>query len=150
MGTTCSASFIARSGSAILAGDVTDFTGLLPAILFVATLALFYLVWGAFHDLAHGDEGNAEWTCLAFSLPAFFLLDWLAVHFLPANAKLAWLTANGFVLVLFSAGAVAGIVHPHYARGPLLGTVYLSVGLPVLSFLGYQWVREVLHKRASA
>ena len=83
----------------------SDDTGWLPLIAF-STLTLFYFVWAAMHDMAHGDEGTVEWTVLAICAVAFPLLYWFALRTLTSKAKVAWLICTSLLIGLFSAGAL--------------------------------------------
>ena len=125
-----------------------DDVGLLPFFAF-ATLILLYFVWACMHDIAHGDEGTAEWTVLAICAMAFVLVFWAALRFLGPAAKVAWLIGAGLLIGLFSAGAVSSMFHPKYAKDPMLASTFLAAGLPALGLIGYQLVREARHRRAS-
>ena len=124
-----------------------DGRGLLPAFA-AGTLILFYVVWAAMHDIAHGDEGTPEWTCLAISVPVFAFLSRQALRHLRSTPRLAWLIGTSLLLSLFTAGAVSSIFHPKYPKDPLLARVFLAVGVPALALLGYRLVREALHRDA--
>ncbi len=124
-----------------------DGRGLLPAFA-AGTLILFYLVWAAMHDIAHGDEGTLEWTCLAISVPAFAFLSRQALRRLRSASRLAWLIGTDLLLSLFLAGAANAILDPKYPKDPLLAEVFLAVGVPALALLGYRLVREALHRDA--
>lgn len=124
-----------------------DDIGLLPAISF-GTLILFYFVWAAMHDIAHGDEGTLEWTVLAICAVAFAGLYRQALRFLTPKAKVAWLIGTGLLLVLYSAGAISSMLHPKYVKDPMLARTFLMVGSPALALISYHLVREALHSRA--
>ena len=126
--------------------DRMDHDDWLPAIAF-GTLILFYLVWAALHDIAHGDEGTVESIVLAISVPAFALLYRQALRVLTSKAKVAWLIGTGLLISLFNAGAVSSMLHPKYAKDPMLASAFLAAGLPVLGLIGYHLVREALHRR---
>jgi hypothetical protein len=111
------------------------------------TLILFYLVWAAMHDIAHGDEGTLEWTMLAICVPAFAWLYWQALRVLTSKAKLAWLIGTGFLFSLYSAGAISQMLEPKYVKDPMLAATFLVVGLPALGLIGYHLVREVPRSR---
>jgi peptidoglycan/LPS O-acetylase OafA/YrhL len=123
-----------------------DDIGLLPAFT-LGTLILFYFVWAAMHDIAHGDEGTLEWTVLAICALAFAGLYWQAFRVLTSKAKLAWLIGTGFLLSLFDAGAISSMWHPKYVKDTMLASIFLLVGLPVLGLIGYHAVGEALHRR---
>jgi peptidoglycan/LPS O-acetylase OafA/YrhL len=120
---------------------------LLPLLSF-ATLILFYFVWACMHDIAHGDEGTAEWTVLAICAMAFAMVFRLALRFLAPDAKVAWLIGTCLLISLFSAGAVSSVFRPKYAKDPMLASTFLAAGLPALGLIGYQLVREALRRRA--
>ena len=120
--------------------------GFLPAVTF-GTLILFYFVWAAMHDIAHGDEGTVEWTVLAICALAFAGLYWQAVRVLTSKAKVAWLIGTGLLLSLFSAGALHSMLQPKYVKDRMLATTFLIVGLPALGLIGYHLVREALDSR---
>ena len=124
-----------------------DGRGLLPAIA-LGTLILFYLAWAAMHDIAHGDEGTLEWTCLAMIVPAFAFLSLQALRYLRSAPRLAWLVGTNLLLSLFTAGAVGSLIHPKYPKDPLLAKAFLAVGVPALALLGYRLVRDTLHRDA--
>ncbi len=119
----------------------------MPLITF-GTLALFYFVWAAMHDIAHGDEGTLEWTVLVLCAVVFPVLYWFAVRTLAAKARLAWLIGTGLLISLFTAGAVAAVMRPKYPKDPMLGAAFLAEGLPLLGLIGYHLVREVIHSPA--
>ncbi|WP_321472170.1 hypothetical protein [uncultured Paludibaculum sp.] len=120
-----------------------DHMGLLPAIAF-GTLILFYFVWAAMHDIAHGDEGTLEWTVLAICVPAFIGLYWQALRSLSSKARMTWLAGTGILFGLFCTAAVASMLHPKYAKDPMLAATFLAVGLPVLGLISYHLYREVM------
>ena len=119
---------------------------LLPLIA-ICKLILFYFVWAAMHDIAHGDEGTLEWTVLAICAIAFPLLYGLALRILTRTAKMAWLLGAGLLIVLFSSGAVSSILHPKYPKDPMLGMTFLSAGVPTLGVIGYHLRREIRNRR---
>ena len=121
--------------------------GFLPAIT-SGTLLLFYLVWAAMHDIAHGDEGTIEWSVLAICALAFAGLYRQALSVLTSKAKVAWLIGTGLLFSLFSAAAAAAILRPKYDKDPMLAATFLTIGLPVLALIGYHLVREALPTRA--
>jgi len=124
-----------------------DEVGLLPAIT-VGTLLVLYLVWGAMHDLAHGESDlTFEYAALALSVPAFAFLYRGALLRLSSKAKLAWLGGAGLVLLLLNAGAVNARLHPKYALDPMLASVFLAAGVPVLVLIGYHITRETIRRR---
>ncbi len=120
-----------------------------PLPLFgLGALVLFYSVWACMHDIAHGDEGTGEWTVLAICALLFPLLYWSALRLLTVNAKLVWLIGVGVVLSLFNTAAVNVILHPKYAKDPLLGKTFLAAGIPMLVVVCYHLIAELLHRRA--
>jgi peptidoglycan/LPS O-acetylase OafA/YrhL len=121
--------------------------GFLPAMM-SGTLLLFYLVWAAMHDIAHGDKGTLEWTVLAICALAFAGLYRQALRHLRSKAKVAWLIGTGLLFSLFSAGAAAAMLRPKYDKDPMLATTFLTIGLPVLGLIGYHLVREAQQTRA--
>lgn len=122
--------------------------GFLPAIG-VGTLFVFYMVWAAMHDIAHanGSKCAPEYTALAISVPAFAFLYRKALLLLTPKAKVAWLAGTGVLLVLFDLGALSAQLHPKYAKDPMLGSLFLAAGLPVLGLIGYHLVREIIRRR---
>jgi hypothetical protein len=92
-----------------------DGAPLLPFFIF-GTLVLFFFIWGAMHDIAHGDEGTAEWTVLAFCAIAFPIFYRAATRTLPGKMRIGWLTGTGVLIALFSVGAVASILRPKYVK----------------------------------
>jgi hypothetical protein len=122
-----------------------DHVDALPLFAF-GTLILFYCVWACMHDIAHGDEGTAEWTMLTVCAVAFALVYRQALRVLASKAKVAWLIGTGLLISLFSAGAVSSMLHPKYAKDPMLASTFLAAGLPALGLIGYHLVREALHR----
>lgn len=122
-----------------------DVSWLVPITL--GTLILFYLVWAAMHDIAHGDQGTLEWTFLALSLPAFALLYRQALRLLPSKAKAVWLTVTGIVISLFVVGSGNSLLQPKYPKDPMLATVFLAAGLPALGLITYHLIRSSFQKR---
>jgi len=111
------------------------------------TLILFYLVWAAMHDLAHGDEGTFEWTVLAVCAAAFPLLYRQGLRILTGSARLAWLAFTGFLVTVFSLGATSSILRPKYPKDPMLGMTFLSAGVPILGTIGYHLLRDIRRRR---
>jgi hypothetical protein len=118
---------------------------ILPLIAFF-DLILFFLIWAAMHDIAHGDEGTFEWTVLAICAIAFPLSFWLAIRALTRTPKMAWLIGVGLLVALFSIGAVNSILHPKYPKDPMLGMTFLGAGVPTLGMIGYHLLREARHR----
>jgi RsiW-degrading membrane proteinase PrsW (M82 family) len=119
-------------------GDV----GLLPVIAF-GTLFVFYMIWAAMHDIAHGEsDTTAEWTVLIVSVPTFAVLYYIALSLLGPNAKFLWLAGTGLLVLLFNLGAVNAILYPKYAPDPMLASLFLAAGVPVLALIGYHLTRE--------
>jgi hypothetical protein len=127
--------------------------GLLPLIAFFPllffTLILFYLVWAAMHDLAHGDEGALEWSVLAVCALAFPFLYWLVLRILTGTARLVWLIGTGVLVALFSIGAISSMLHPKYAKDPMLGATFLTAALPALGAIAYHFLRELQNRRGA-
>lgn len=116
----------------------------------VATLLVFYFVWAAMHDIAHGESDSTfEYTILVISIPAFAFLYRLAFRLLMPKAKAVWLGCTGLLILLFDAAAVNVKLRPEakYAADPMLATLFLIAGLPVLALLGYHFFREVFALR---
>jgi len=109
--------------------------------MMTGAMALFYFVWAALHDIAHGDEGTIEWIVLAVCALAFAGLYRHALRHLSPKAKLIWFITMGLVFSLFSVAAAAAIAHPKYDQDPLLATTFLIVGVPVLGHIGYHLLR---------
>ena len=126
-----------------------DDVGFLPSIAF-GTLVVFYLVWAAMHDIAHADEGvdyTLEYMLLAMSIPAFAFLYRQALRVLKSKSRVAWLIGTGLLITLFNVGSVGSMLHPKYAKDPMLASAFLTAGVPVLGVIGYHLVRERLHRR---
>ena len=105
------------------------------------SLIVFFFVWAAMHDLAHGDEGTLEWTVLAICAVALPLVFYLAVRALSSAALLAWLIGTGLLVALFTVGAISAMLTPKYSRDPMLARSFLSVGLPMLGIISHRIVR---------
>ncbi len=126
-------------------GDV----GLLP-IFGVGTLFLFYLVWAAAHDIAHGESDlTLEYFLLVLSIPAFALLYRMAFVVLAPKARTVWLGGTGLLLLLFDLGALNAKLHPKYAPDPFLASLFLMAGIPALGLIGYHLAHEAFCKRQS-
>ena len=123
-----------------------DDLSVLP-LIGVFTLILFYFLWAAMHDIAHGDEGTLEWTVLAICGIAFPLLYRQALRIFRRTAKMAWLIGTGLLITLFSLGAVSSLLHPKYPKDLMLGMTFLSAGVPVLGMIGYHLLREMRRRR---
>jgi hypothetical protein len=113
----------------------------IPPMFF--TVILFYLVWAAMHDLAHGDEGTLEWSVLAVYAMAFPALYWLVLRILTRIARMAWLIGAGLLFALFSVGAASSLLHPKYPKDPMLGMTFLLAAAPALGMIGYHFLREL-------
>jgi hypothetical protein len=109
----------------------------LLVFLSVGTLLVLYLVWAAFHDIAHGERDlTAEYTVLVLCVIAFAFLYRLTMSRLPVKARMVWLTGTGLLVLLFDVGAVNACLRPKYALDPLLGAIFLIAGVPVLGVIG--------------
>ena len=131
----------ARAGSGKLGGmddhQHCDDMGLLPAIA-VGTSFVFYLVWGAMHDIAHGEPDTTfEYAALIISIPAFAFLYRMALLHLASRAKLAWLGGTGLLVLMFDLASGVAILRPKYVPDPMLGSLFLMAGVPVLGLLSY-------------
>ncbi len=126
-----------------------DNVGLLPAFAF-GTLFLFYIVWAAMHDIAHGDEGAIETIALAISVVAFALLYRHALRLLAFREEVAWLIGTGILLALFNAGAVSSMFHPKYPKDPMLATAFLCAGVPGFGLIVYRLVHDATHRRTKS
>lgn len=121
--------------------------GFLPALT-VGTLFVFYLVWAAGHDIAHGEADTAlEYAALIGSVPAFAWLYRTALLRLSPRAKAGWLGGTGLLLTLFNSAAIQSALHPKYAADSMLAYLLLTAGLPVLGLIGYHLVREAARLR---
>ncbi|MBI1896890.1 MAG: hypothetical protein HYS04_10225 [Acidobacteria bacterium] len=124
----------------------SDDTGLLPAIA-IGTLFVFYIIWAAMHDIAHGESDTTlEYAALIVSLPAFASLYRMALHLAP-TAKLVWLGGTGLLVLLFDLAAVHAKLHPKYAADPMLSSLFLTAGVPVLGLIGCHLTREKFRRR---
>jgi len=109
----------------------------------VGTLFVFYMIWAAMHDIAHGEsDTTSEYAALIVSVPAFAFLYRKALRHLTSKAKLVWLGSTGLLILLFDLAAVVAIRQPTYAPDPMLGTVFLMAGIPVLGLILYLFARE--------
>jgi hypothetical protein len=120
--------------------------GALPLVC-VGMAVLFYFVWAAAHDLAHGDEGTLEWTVLALCAAAFPLLCLLALRTLRSKTRLVWLTGTCLLMGLLCAASAGAILRPKYPRDPTLGAAFLAECVPMVGILGYHLVREITRNR---
>jgi hypothetical protein len=125
----------------------SDEIGYLPAIA-VGTLFVFYLVWAAMHDIAHGEsDSTLEYGALIMSVPVFAFLYRMALLHLGAKARRAWLTGTGLLVLLFNLGAMNAKLHPKYAPDPMLAALFLIAGVPVLGLIVYHLVRDAFRLR---
>ncbi len=109
----------------------------------VGTLAIFFLIWAAMHDISHNESDTAlEWAVLLFVIPAFVLLYRAANRCLPAKPRFLWLRGTAGLLLLFNLGAVRAMLHPKYAADPTLGLLFLMAGVPALGFIGYRLTQK--------
>lgn len=124
----------------------SDDIGLLPAIA-VGTLFVFYMIWAAMHDIAHGESDTTlEYAALIVSVPAFAFLYRMALLHLAPKAKFVWLGGTGLLILLFDLGAVDAKLHPKYAPDPMLASLFLTAGVPVLGLIGYHFTRETFRR----
>ena len=122
--------------------DHSDHAGFLP-VIGVGTLLVFYLVWAALHDIARGErDPRFEYGVLAVSVPAFALLYRMALRLLRPQAKTAWLGGTGVLVLLFDLAALSARLRPRYPLDPMLGSLFLAVGLPLLVLISHHLVRE--------
>ncbi len=135
--------------STITAMNAHSETGPLP-LFGIGALVFFYSVWACMHDIAHGDEGTGEWTVLAICALVFPFLYWSALRVLAGKARLMWLIALGLLFGLFNAGALSSVLHPKYAKDPMLGKTFLIGGVPILCVICYNFAREMRRRRARA
>jgi len=110
--------------------------GYLPAIS-DATLVVFALSWAAMHDIARGD-GGLEYGVLGASLAGLALLGRYGMRCLEGKERLWWLSGTGVLVLLFNAGAVAGMAQPKYTADGTIGAVWLCAGVPALVLIGNQ------------
>ena len=116
--------------------------GFLPVIA-VGTLFVFYIVWAAMHDIAHGESDcTLEYTALVISVPAFAFLYRMALVLLAPKAKAAWLGGTGLLILLFDVAAANVKLHPRYALDPMLASLFLMAGVPALGLISHHLVRE--------
>ncbi len=129
----------------------SDDVGYLPAIA-IATLFIFYVVWGAMHDIAHARETNLalEYVALALTVPAFAWLYKKAVPRMGPKARLAWLIGTSLLITLYSLAALNAILSPKYPKDPMLGWMFLAAGVPAFALIGYRLVRKALLLRNDA
>jgi ABC-type amino acid transport system permease subunit len=105
-------------------GDI----GLPPAVA-LGTLFVFYMVWAAMHDIAHGEsDATLEYAALIAGVPAFAFLYRVALLHLAPKAKSAWLVGT------------------EYAPDPMLASLFLSASVPVLGLIGYHPTCETLRR----
>ena len=123
-------------------GDI----GLLPAVA-LGTLFVFYMVWAAMHDIAHGEsDATLEYATLIVSVPAFAFLYRVALLHLAPKAKSVLLGGTGLLVLLCDLGAANAKLHPKYAPDPMLASLFLSASVPVLGLIGYHLTCETLRR----
>jgi hypothetical protein len=116
--------------------------------LSAGVLVVFYLVWAAMHDLAHGDPGTLEYSVLIVCVPVFVFLIEMAVRLLTLKAQSLWLGGIGLLLLLLNAGALYGRQHPKYPLDPKLAGLFLMAGVPVLGLIAYHLLHDARQLRA--
>jgi hypothetical protein len=113
-----------------------------------STLFVFYIVWAAMHDITHGEADlTLEYAALVISVPVFVLIYRRAVLLLPSRQKKVWLVGTALMVFLFDVAAISARLRPKYALDPLLGSVFLVAGIPLLTLIFYHLVRECLRGR---
>lgn len=112
-------------------------------------LLVFFVVWAALHDLAHGDEGTVEGIFLAISAAAFALLYRFALRSLAYRARMVWLMGVAGIAAFFNVAAVSAILRPMFPRDPLLGACVLAAGVSLCAMIGIRLFRET-RRRANA
>jgi hypothetical protein len=118
-------------------------------VIAIGTLFVFYLVWAAMHDIAHGESDcTLEYAVLVISIPAFAFLYRTALLHLAPRAKAAWLGGTGLLILLFDLAALSAKLHPKYAPDRMLASLFLTAGVPVFGLISYHLVRETLRLRA--
>jgi hypothetical protein len=124
----------------------SDHIGFLPAIA-VGTLFVFYTIWAAMHDIAHGESDTTlECAALIVSVPAFAFLYRVALLHLAPKAKLLWLGGTGLLILLFDVAAVNAKLHPKYAPDSMLASLFLTAGVPALGLICYHVSRETFRR----
>jgi len=93
------------------------------AAMAAGTLAVFFSVWAALHDIAHGLERDytAEYVGLVASALGFAFLYGKALRGLPHRGRLAWLRGTGVLLAICDIAAVAAMVSPRLPNDALAG-----------------------------
>jgi hypothetical protein len=124
-----------------------DDVGILLAIA-AGTLVVFYVIWAAMHDIAHGAvDPTFEYAALALSVLAFAFLYRKALLILTPKFKVGWLTGVGLLMILFDVGALSANLRPKYPKDPILGALFLTASLPVLGLIIYHLLGEARHQR---
>jgi hypothetical protein len=114
---------------------------LLPAIS-VATLVVFYLVWGALHDIARGEaDTTLECGALVLAVPAFAFLYRAALRLAP-RARSVWFAGAGLTVLLFDLAAANAMLNPKYPRDAELAGLFLAAGLPLLALIAFHLLRR--------
>ena len=129
----------------LLAMVRTEDAGLLAAFA-AATLAVFFIIWAALHDIARGDAG-IEYIALAAGAVAFGLLYRAAVRHLDRKTRLAWLLGTGLLILLFDVAAVSSRMNPKYPLDALVASWFLAVGLPALAAVVVHAARLFVQRR---
>ena len=107
----------------------------------------FYMIWAAMHDIAHGEsDATLEYEALIFSVPAFTFLYRVALTHLAPKTKFVWLGGTGLLILPSDLGAADAKLHPKYAPDPMLASLFLSSGVPVLGLIGYHLTRETVRR----
>jgi hypothetical protein len=113
----------------------------LPAIA-LSTLAIFYVIGGAMHDIVRGDAGMLVWMFLAFGALVFCILYRLALRSLNTKERIFWLAGTVLLLLLCGLTPINSLIRPKYAEDPKLAATFLAAGLPVAMMLIHRLVRE--------
>ncbi len=116
----------------------------------LGTLVVFFLAGAATHDIAHGDNDSLEWSVLVASVPLFAFLYATALRVLPSRAKMIWLGCTGLLFALFDFAAIHTTLRPKYPADPMLASLFLAAGVPVLALIAYHLVRETGRPRQAS
>jgi hypothetical protein len=127
-----------------------DDIGYFPAIT-IGTVAVFYIVFAALHDISRADEIDytLEYSFLALCVPAFVFLYRKAMRVLGDKGRIAWLTFAASMVLLFDLAAVSSVLHPKYGNDRSVGVSFLVVALPVAGLMMYHLARSFQRRRSS-